>query len=305
MLSAREDAYLPGTPVDDKLLDAGACPVRVIRIRCASRPHKDRAIDQSLSTCPPVRRCSRATAPAVVGARPIRSAAVRVSYVRSRRSPRNSARCPTRMSAGSLPPWPGLRAFSSNPPDVVFSSAPPWTTHLVAISLGACVAVPMGRRLPRSVGAIAVDEVSRRSAAARLRDGSKARGARQRCRHRSRPRARAESSPNTTVPSLADRFHVVFNGCDPDEFADAQPDRDESHFTLLHAGTLYGGRSPVPLIRALGRLCAANRLGLGAPSRAISWGDRICRRGHRPHCAPSWDSPMSSSSCRASTARRA
>jgi glycosyltransferase involved in cell wall biosynthesis len=58
----------------------------------------------------------------------------------------------------------------------------------------------------------------------------------------------------------ARRFHVVPNGCDLSDFEGLtrrpQPDR----FVLLHAGSLYGARSPLPLFRAISRAIAAGRL---------------------------------------------
>ena len=51
---------------------------------------------------------------------------------------------------------------------------------------------------------------------------------------------------------VAAKFHVIPNGCDADEIAPIDrvaPDR----FVLLHAGSLYGGRSPLTLMRAIAR----------------------------------------------------
>jgi glycosyltransferase involved in cell wall biosynthesis len=53
-------------------------------------------------------------------------------------------------------------------------------------------------------------------------------------------------------PDIAAKFHVVPNGCDPDEFAGmADGETSLDPFVLLHAGTLYAGRAPEPLLRAL------------------------------------------------------
>jgi glycosyltransferase involved in cell wall biosynthesis len=50
---------------------------------------------------------------------------------------------------------------------------------------------------------------------------------------------------------VAEKFFVVPNGCDPDEFAGRSRPADSETFTLLHAGSLYGARSPVPLFEAI------------------------------------------------------
>jgi glycosyltransferase involved in cell wall biosynthesis len=55
---------------------------------------------------------------------------------------------------------------------------------------------------------------------------------------------------------VAQKFHVVPNGCDPAEFQfltpnSQLPSAEEGMFVLLHAGSLYAGRSPLPLLEAL------------------------------------------------------
>jgi glycosyltransferase involved in cell wall biosynthesis len=60
-------------------------------------------------------------------------------------------------------------------------------------------------------------------------------------------------------PSVAARFHLIPNGCDPSEFdrLTASPRADQ--FVLLHAGSLYEARNPLPLLRAV-----ANAVSRGA-----------------------------------------
>jgi glycosyltransferase involved in cell wall biosynthesis len=51
---------------------------------------------------------------------------------------------------------------------------------------------------------------------------------------------------------LADKFHVVTNGCDVDEVQALGSIRGSTEeFVLLHAGSLYGARTPLPLLRAI------------------------------------------------------
>ncbi len=59
-----------------------------------------------------------------------------------------------------------------------------------------------------------------------------------------------EFSRHYGEPAAA-RFHFVSNGCDPSEFEGlAGPSSTAREFVLLHAGSLYGGRTPVPLLTA-------------------------------------------------------
>lgn len=50
--------------------------------------------------------------------------------------------------------------------------------------------------------------------------------------------------------AVAAKFHVIPNGCDAAEIA-ALGRTEATGFELLHAGSLYGGRSPLTLIRAM------------------------------------------------------
>jgi glycosyltransferase involved in cell wall biosynthesis len=55
-------------------------------------------------------------------------------------------------------------------------------------------------------------------------------------------------------PVLASKFHLVRNGCDRDEFDGLVPLPGDGRFTMLHAGSLYGGRKPAALFAALAAL---------------------------------------------------
>ena len=146
----------------------------------------------------------------------------------------------------------GVRAFWKTPPDVIFSSAPPWTTHLVA------------RALARVLGARWVADFRDpwvRSPWMRYQTGVATAWA---SRLEADTVRRADAVVFTTDSARREfgqfysdlpetRFRTVPNGCDPSEL----PSTDDSRpagFVLLHAGSLYGGRSPVPLLRAVGNL---------------------------------------------------
>ena len=57
------------------------------------------------------------------------------------------------------------------------------------------------------------------------------------------------------LPFVAEKSTVIMNGFDRDRLVDVVPNRPgpESEFILTHAGQFYGRRSPIPLFRALRR----------------------------------------------------
>jgi glycosyltransferase involved in cell wall biosynthesis len=56
------------------------------------------------------------------------------------------------------------------------------------------------------------------------------------------------------VNTIASKFRLVRNGCDRDEFEGLAPLPGDGRFTMLHAGSLYGGRKPTALLAALAAL---------------------------------------------------
>jgi glycosyltransferase involved in cell wall biosynthesis len=159
----------------------------------------------------------------------------------------------------------GWAAMRSCPPDVLYSSAPPWTGQLVARTLASLLGCPWvadfrdpwarapwrGDRFRFAMGAAGVLEravVARASriifvARGNLDDFAKYYGA-----------------------AAASRFSLVSNGCDPEEFdhIERPPLDPDAPFVLLHAGSLYAGRTPMPLLKAL---AAAVRNGIIDPHR--------------------------------------
>lgn len=96
-----------------------------------------------------------------------------------------------------------------------------------------------------------------------------------------------------------ERVTVVPNGCDPAELPETSPARDV--FTLVHAGSFYGPRSPEPLlaavaaaleaepsmrgsvrVRLLGSEDARNEALLGAATRRLGLEDVVERAGQVP-----------------------
>jgi glycosyltransferase involved in cell wall biosynthesis len=149
----------------------------------------------------------------------------------------------------------------SDRPDVIYSSAPPWTGQLVAAALSHALRRPWvadfrdpwarapwrGDRYWFAHRAAAVLErmVVRRADRVIFVAGAN----------------RDEFAQRYGI-RLAAKFEVVHNGCDPAEFDALRSARRTEHdpFVLLHAGSLYAGRTPMPLLKALGRAVADGRI---------------------------------------------
>jgi glycosyltransferase involved in cell wall biosynthesis len=246
VLTSAPRTFRPGTPADEALLACVPASVAVIRAGVV------RGLDALKGLLRPVRR---------------RESSAAVSGAVHHRAPRNQqGSLPARAlgfleAALSIPDhesgWlvpaiaRGLWTCRSWRPDVIYSSAPPWTGQVVAWVLASVVGRPWmadfrdpWARAParmwrpfvsRANGALERMVVTRADAILVV--------------------TRANRDEFTTFygPALGDRFHLVPNGCDPSEFAGLHASSDEGRFVLLHAGTLYGPRNPLPLLRALAR----------------------------------------------------
>jgi len=145
----------------------------------------------------------------------------------------------------------GLRSIIRNRPGVLYSSSPPWTGQLVALALARMTGVPWVADF-RDPWARAP---WRESQPARIRRASV--GLERRVVERAdailfATRTNRDEYAAHYGSRLAHKFHVVCNGCDPQEFrAVQQLPVPTGQFVLLHAGSLYGARTPVPLFRAI------------------------------------------------------
>jgi glycosyltransferase involved in cell wall biosynthesis len=143
-------------------------------------------------------------------------------------------------------------------PSVLYSSAPPYTTHLVARAAHRATGIPWVCDFRDSW----VDWLSaaRRSGLPRRIELGMERS------------VLTEATRVVTVSGgVADdlasrhagvrdaRWHVIPNGYDPEDFAAVEPDRDgvsPDELLVAHAGTLYGPRDPETLIAALESLAS-------------------------------------------------
>ena len=258
VLTSDPESFLPSTPVDVELLSS--VPAGVTVLRAGSLRLWDAAIDALKGT----------TGGGGTGGR---SASAHSSSPYAPRSGR-PARGPLRAVAAckdvidaalSIPDrevgWllpalsKGLRArLRAERPDVIYSSAPPWTGQLVALGLRLMLGCPWvadfrdpwsrapfrGDRYWFALRSAAVLErwvVKRANQIVFVAEGN-----------------RAEFAAHYGEP-VADKFKLVPNGCDPAEF-ETLP-RSVSHpdapHVMLHAGSLYAGRTPLPLFRAVAK----------------------------------------------------
>lgn len=146
--------------------------------------------------------------------------------------------------------WAGLRGPR---PDVIFSSAPMWTSHLVGAVLSRALRVPWvadfrdpwcgstWRDLPAGLHQ-SVDQAMERCVvrgAARIT-----------CAWDGIRRLLVDR-----YPGQAARMTTILNGFEPGEIDPVEPEpTDATRCVLIHAGTLYGPRSPVSLLAGLKRL---------------------------------------------------
>jgi glycosyltransferase involved in cell wall biosynthesis len=146
----------------------------------------------------------------------------------------------------------GMAASVGHRPDVIYSTAPPWTGQLVARALATALRCPWVADF-RDPWARAPWREARLPVATRAAEALERAVVR-----------RADAVVFTTRTNMeensafyrerADRFHLVRNGCDRDEFEGVTPLVGQDRFTLLHAGSMYGGRRPSLLLDAMAAL---------------------------------------------------
>ena len=247
VLTVRPTDFLAGTPADDRLLDDVPAGIEVERTRAF------RGLSRSwrvISRFRPPRRPAVSAASAG-NESPAPATPPRVSV---KQFAEEIAAMPDKEIGWLVPAVVRGISHRSGRPDVVFSSAPPWTTHLAAWLIASSFSCPwvadfrdpwvrspwtryrshtasriatwMERRVVESADAVLFTTTT----------------------------ARDEFAAHYGAP-LASRFVTVFNGCDPKDIStSAAGPAAAGTVTLLHAGTLYGGRNPMTLLRAVAAL---------------------------------------------------
>jgi glycosyltransferase involved in cell wall biosynthesis len=239
VLTGDPNTYLPSTPVDEASLARVPATVTVTRAAALwrSRPATAAARRQTGSKEPSSSPRSKRRWPAAI--------------IRAKAYVDTVTAIPDREASWWLPAVrAGLRAHRHNPPDIIYSSAPPWTGQLVAAAVAArlhrpwvadfrdpWVRLPWRENRPwivRRAAAWFEDITVRRAAAVVFTT-----------------RGILNDVAANHDPALKSKYHVVPNGCDLDEFRLLKPASPNGRFVLLHAGSLYGGRDPRPLMRAI------------------------------------------------------
>jgi glycosyltransferase involved in cell wall biosynthesis len=254
VLTGTPSTYLPGTPIEPALEAMVPAGVRVLR---APAVRAVAAVERLVR--PPRPATSTAPAESAGNTAPARGAAAasgwRDRLVRAKKVFDAAMAIPDKESPWIAPAVAvGLRAlYGRRAADVIYSSAPPWSGQAVALALARLSGKPWvadfrdpWSRAPwrdwhqpfrqRAAAALERRVVARADAVLFV------------------TRANRDEFASFYGSAAAARFHLVPNGCDPSELdaATGMPPRDR--FVLLHAGTLYGARNPMPLIEAIARL---------------------------------------------------
>jgi hypothetical protein len=150
-------------------------------------------------------------------------------------------------------PWGAWAAMRTGRPDAVFSSAPMWTSHLVAAAVAKLRRVPWvadfrdpwcgstWRELPAGLHSSVDRFLERRVVAGATRITCAWDGIRGLLAER--------------YPRRADHVSTILNGFEPEEIDPVETERvDAGRCVLIHAGTLYGPRSPMSLLAGLRQL---------------------------------------------------
>jgi glycosyltransferase involved in cell wall biosynthesis len=247
VLTSDPRTYRPATPVDEELARRVPTSVRIVRARAF------RGLEAIKQMVRKPAAGGSAVAPGQPGGDPVPGSTLRSAVTRVADIVDAAFAIPDQEAAWLVPAVSGgLRACAGWRPGVVYSSAPPWTGQLVAYALATSLRArwvadfrdPWGRAPWRG------DRFAFAMAAAR---GLERLVVRRADRIVFAAQGNRDEFAAHYGPELASKFHVVSNGCDPTEFEGvtrpSAPVIDP--FVLLHTGSLYAGRTPVPLLRAI------------------------------------------------------
>lgn len=261
VLTAEPRTYRPGTPVDEALLDRVPGNIRIVRADTFRGVDALKGVVKKI-----LRRWGPAGQQSSSGAPRSESRTPRGAAGRALNVIDAALAIPDHQSGWLIPAVArGLAASWRHRPDVLYSSAPPWTGHVVAGVLATSLrcrwvadfrdpwsrAPWRGDRFPFAMNAAGALE-------------------RAVVRHADRILFVAHGNRDDFAahygPAVASKFQVIPNGCDPAEFEQLKRPSvsGDGPFVLLHAGSIYAGRTPVPLLKAIADMV---RRGAIDPSR--------------------------------------
>lgn len=255
VLTGEPATYLPGTPIDSALMEGVPAGVEVIRAG-AVRPWErlQRSLKSRMGSVRPAESGTQESGEPRTDGSPARRRGVVARVARAKDVVDAALAIPDRESGWLIPAIAAgtaarVRGFK---PDVIYSSAPPWTGQLVAAALRQLLRRPWvadfrdpwarapwrGDRYPFAMRAAARLErfvVRRADRIVFVTAGNR------------------DDFAAHYGEALASKFEAIANGCDPSEFdalrGVAPP--PNGPFVLLHAGSLYAGRTPVPLLNGV------------------------------------------------------
>jgi len=258
VLTISPEAYRPGTPTDAALLDR--VPERVEIVRTWVRRPLERLSDWRRRFKRPA--ASSGTAGRPTGSPPDNAAPATGSGVRGLVTDLLSL--PDRdIGWYRLGVAAGRRVMASKPADVIVSTAPPFTAHLIAGRLHRQTGVPWiaDFRDPWSRAPWALEQrtTSWQGWVHRRLEQRVVRGATRVLLNTRRMREDFVAHYADVAPA---HFVSLPNGFDPHVLASAAADSPapDGPAVLTHAGTLYGARNPAVLFQALARLVSTGRL---------------------------------------------
>ena len=261
VLTGDPRSFLATTPVDQKLLERVPAGVHVVR---AGSIRGWQRLQQGIRGARPA-HTSTATAPAAAprGTTQPRTRSGLVAALARGKDVVDAALAIPDREIGWLLPAITRGVFAAtrgSRPDLIYASSPPWSGMLVATALKSILRLPLvadfrdpwarapwrGDRYPFALRA--AGRLERHVVAAADRIVFVAQGNR-------------DDFAAFYGADVATKFHVVPNGCDPAEFDQLPtPERRADVHVMLHAGSLYGGRTPVPLFKGIARAIKAGTL---------------------------------------------
>jgi len=145
----------------------------------------------------------------------------------------------------------GWFAMRRQPVDLIYSSGPPWTSHLIAYALSKISRVPWVAdfRDPWARSPWRVNRSKSQKAMADLMEKAVVYQARFIILNTEWTK---KEFLHFYQHLASDKFQLIPNGYEPETFdvIKQTPSTGEDSFRLVHAGSLYGGRDPVPLLKA-------------------------------------------------------
>ena len=266
VLTSDPDSYLPTTPVDQALMDKVPPGVRILRAgSIRAWEGAQRRLLGVMRGRPSAERAVREAEPAAASSGPPRTGLI-AQLARAKDVVDAALAIPDREIGWLMPALvKGMtKQLGAHRPDVIYASSPPWTGMLVATGLKAALRCPLVADFRDPWGRApwrgdryrfwlqASSALERRVVKAADRIVFVARG-------------NHDDFAAQYGAATASKFHVVSNGCDPSEFDAAErPTPPDGVHVMLHAGSLYAGRTPMPLLKAIAAAIAG---GLIHPDR--------------------------------------